>query len=260
MTPSPRASIAAKVRQLRRGRRLTQQQLARLLGITQGYLSKLESGQGEFSAEQLLTLFGFFNVSPDFFSIKAPDVGTQIQNALARQGAEQLAQDIGTLPSERLRSASSAIREALISGDSARQVAAVAPVLVENAGQINLQRLRDEFAALGLERRLGWALEETLGAVRLESNRTQEREWRLKYRRANLVIDSFLRGWQIAPEPVRNPAIPPQYDLFDPEITSEEAKAEVIANLSASAKRWKIATRIEVDDFVHALRGTRGAD
>lgn len=257
--PSETKPIGIRVRQLRRERRLTQKHLADLLGITQGYLSKLESGRGGFSADQFLLLLRHFNITSDFFSPEATRVGNQIQNALARQGAFQLAEDNATLPSERLKNATATIREALVSGDSARQVAAVAPVLVANAGQINFQHLRAQFSELGLDNRLGWALENALAAIQIESNSLLPREWRLRYRRASLIIEPFLKAWQASPVP-RHPKAPPQYDLLDPEITSEEAKAEVIAGLPASAKRWKIATRLAVADFVHALRGARGAD
>lgn len=253
-------SIGARVRQLRHERRLTQQRLADLLGITQGHLSQLERGKGSFSADQLLTLLKHFNVSLDSLSPEKASAGSQIQNALARHGAGQLVENENILPSERLKSAISAIREALVSADSARQIAAVAPVLVNNVGQINLGRLRNEFAELRLENRLAWAIENTLKAIEIESDEVLSREWRLKYRRAALIIDSFFKPWLIVPGPTEDPTIPPQYDVLDPEITSQEALKEVVENLSPIAKRWKIATGIEVDDFVRALRGARGAD
>lgn len=253
------ASIGTRVRELRRERHLTQQRLAELLGITQGHLSQLERGRGSFSADQLLLLLKHFNVSLDSISPEKAPAGSQIQNALARQGAVQLAESENILPSERLKSAISAIREALVSADSARQIAAVAPVLVNNAGQLNFSRLRNDFAELRLENRLAWALENTLKAIEIDSSAVLPREWRLKYRRAALIIDSFFKPWLIVPGPSEDPRIPPQYDVLDPEITTPEALKEVLDNLSSIAKRWRIATSIEVDDFVRALRGARGA-
>jgi transcriptional regulator with XRE-family HTH domain len=256
------ASIGARVRKLRKERRWTQVRLATLLKISQGHLSQLEHGIQSFSAEQLLTILKQFNVSLDYISPEKAPSGSQIQNALAREGAGHLAESEAILPSEGLKNATAAIREALISADSARQVAAVAPVLVQHAGQINLTRLRNEFAELGLENRLAWAVETTLKAIEIESALALPREWRLKYRRAALIIEAFFRPWLIAPNSTTSPdrAQPPLYDVLDPEITSPEGLKEVIEKLSPVARRWRIATGIEVDDFITALKGARGAD
>lgn len=255
------ASIGARVRELRKDRRWTQVRLAVLLGVSQGHLSQLERGNQSFSAEQLLAILKHFNVSLDQISPEKAPAGSQIQNALAREGAGHLAESEGILPSEGLKNATAAIREALVSGDSARQVAAVAPVIVSHVGQINLTRLRNEFAELGLAHRLDWALECTLEALKQESAQPLPRKWRLKYRRAVTIIEAFyapsfaLR--QGLPDDADNPS---PFDVLDPEITSKEALKETIENLPPTARKWRIATGIKVDDFVRALRGARGAD
>lgn len=260
MTPKTiETNFGAKVRELREERRWTQKRLAALLGITQGYLSLLEHGKGSFSADQLLTLLKHFNVQLDYFSPKRSSTGSQLQNALARQGASHLAESEDILPSERLKKATEVIRETLVSADSARQIAAVAPVFVEHAGQINLTRLRNELAELGLENRFGWAIECTLEAIRLESAQVLSREWRLKYRRASTIIETYAAPF-IHFHTTENPDQPPPFAVLDPEISSPAALKEVIANLSPLARKWRIATTIEVDDFVRALRGARGAD
>lgn len=250
--------IGERVRELRKGRRITQQGLAAVLGITQGHLSQLERGKGAFTAGQLLILLRHFNVTLDEFAPGKAGAGAEIQNALARQGARQLVEDENSLPSERLKSAAAAIREALVSADSARQIAAVAPVLVNNAGQLNLARLRTELAELGLENRFNWAVESTLRAIELDSNEALPADWRRKYRRAALIIETF---FQPAPTagPTEDPTIPPRYDVLDAEITTQEGLAEVLAGLPPIARRWRIATRIAVDDFVRALHGARAA-
>ena len=257
---TPEVSIGARLRELRKERRWTQQRLAALLGVTQGHLSQLERGKREFTAHQLLTILKHFNVPIDYFSAEKATAGNQIQNALARHGASHLVESADILPTEKLKRATDTIRETLVSADSSRQIAAVAPVFANNAGQINLTRLRNEFAALGLENRLGWAIECTLEAIRLESAQVLPREWRLKYRRAAIIIESFFTPWRIVPGPTEDPRVPPQYDVLDPEIASQETLKEVIENLSPIARRGKIATGIEVDDFARALRGARGAD
>lgn len=255
------ASIGARVRKLRKDRHWTQVRFSALLGISQGHLSQLERGNQSFSAEQLLAILRYFNISLDYISPEKAPAGSQIQNALARAGAVHLLESEAILPSERLKNATAAIREALISADSARQIAAVAPVLVANAGQINLTRLRNEFAELGLENRLAWAIETTLKAIEIESAQALPREWRLKYRRAALIIEAFFGPWLVASGSTSpDPTTPPLYDVLDPEITSQQGLKEVVENLSPIARRWRIATGLEVDDFLTALRGARGAD
>lgn len=253
------AAVGSKVRDLRKERRWTQARLAALLHISQGHLSKLESGIGSFSADQLLKLLKHFNVQLEDIFPEEAAAGSQLQNALARQGATHLIESPNILPSERLKNATAVIRETLVSADSARQIAAIAPVFVNHAGQINLTRLRNELAALGLENRFGWAIECTLEAIRLESTQVLPREWRLKYRRAATIIDTFVAPF-ILLQPTQNPDQPQPFEILDPEITNKEALNEVISNLSPIARKWRIATTIEVDDFARALRGARGAD
>lgn len=255
-TKTPSASFGAKVRELRKERRWTQRNLASLLGITQGHLSQLERGNGSFSADQLLTLLKTFNVQLDYFVAEKTSAGAQLQNALARQGATHLFESDSVLPSERLKKAAAVIRETLVSADSARQITAVAPVLVNHAGQLNLTRLRNEFAELGLENRFGWAVECILEAVRLESDQVLEREWRMKYRRAAVIIEAFVAPFIVA-GPTSNPDQPPPFEILDADLASPESLKEVLANLSPIARKWRIATRLEVDDFVRALRASR---
>ncbi|MBI5881769.1 MAG: helix-turn-helix transcriptional regulator [Elusimicrobia bacterium] len=260
-TKALRTEIGSRVRKLRQERRWSQTRLAALLGISQNYLSLLERGLGSFTAEQLLTILKHFNVPIDDFSPKKTpaEVEGQIQNALARQGATHLLES-ELIPSERLKQAIDAIREALVSAESARHITAVAPILVNHAGQINLTKLRNELAELGLENRLGWVIDNTLAALKLESSQVLPREWRLRYRRAGIVIGLFFRPWEAFSRPAGDPLQPPAYDVLDPEITSEETLKQVEEELAPIAKHWRIATTIEVDDFVKALRSARGAD
>ncbi len=161
-------------------------------------------------------------------------------------------------PSERLKQATDVIREALVSAQSSRQIAAIAPILVNHAGQLNLDKLHREFKELGLEYRLGWLIENILEAIKIEeSSKIISREWRLKYRRAQIIIGSQVAGWFAYPG---EPGNPPPYAVLDPEITSAQTFKEVSETLSPVAKRWRIITQIEVEDFVKALRAARGAD
>jgi len=89
MTPkpkakAPRSAIGARVRELRLERRWTQAKLAKLLGISQNYLSVLERGQGFFTAEQFLVILSSFDVSVDYFSPGKPKAAARIATAPAR--------------------------------------------------------------------------------------------------------------------------------------------------------------------------------
>ena len=55
-----------RLRELRRQQERTQADLAKLLGVNRTAISKLELGQQQASASQLLKLAKYFNVSVDF--------------------------------------------------------------------------------------------------------------------------------------------------------------------------------------------------
>src|SRR5688572_8921705 len=121
-----KTSIGPKVRELRRGRRWTQAELARRLGLSQARLSEIERGAGTFSAEQFIEILRLFNVPVSHFALDArPDPDSELQNVLARLGAFEL-HEPEALPSERIVDVNEAIRQTLVTG-SARLVAALAP-------------------------------------------------------------------------------------------------------------------------------------
>jgi len=253
---SSRSLIGKRIRALRLERHWTQARLAALLGISQNYLSVLERGLGSFSAEELLVFLKHFNVPVDYFAARKGPIENQIQNALARVGAGHLLERGDLLPSEQLTRAADAVREALVSGDSPRQITAAAPVFVNQAGQINLDKLRGEFTSLGLQNRLGWALDNTLEAIKLESAKTFPREWRVRYNRASVIINYFLNPWRasLKPAAARRQV---QYNILDKDIASEATLQQVSREASEISKRWGIATRIKVDDFARALEAAR---
>lgn len=242
--------IAAKIRGLRQARRWTQVRLAGLLGISQNHLSEIERGDGSFTAEQLLIVLKTFNLQLDYFQYFKQTEAAQVQNALARFGAKSLKEDSGAVPFESIKGAGAAILEALAAAENPRQVTAVAPVIVAQIGRINLDRLRLQVAEAGYEGRLAWALECTLEAVRRELPELAGL-WRTKYRRAELVISALLSRWRV-------PAAGTADDILDREILSEETLRDVRKHLSSTAKKWRIATKITVEDFRESLRGGRG--
>lgn len=256
--PNPRTIIGERVRALRKERHWTQTQLAKLLGISQNYLSVLERGRGSFTAEQLLTILKTFNVPVDYFQTGRARREDQLQSALARFGAAHLHEPSEALPTEAFKEVAGAIREALASAESARQITAIAPVLAQNIDRINLRKLQSQLLEIGLGQRLGWALENTLEAIRHELRQELTHEWKLKYRRAEVLLKAFLsQPWpgvtfsELRDEP------PGAGDILDPDIASEKSLAQAGAERSNISKRWGIVTRIRLEDFTQALSAAR---
>ena len=250
--------IGERIRALRVERRWTQKRLAKLLGISQNYLSELERGQGFFTADHLLLILKTFNAPIDYFSQEKPKRQDQIQSALARFGATHLRESAETLPTQAFKDAANAVREALVSAESSRQITAVAPVIVENIDRVNLKKLRAQFLEIGLGQRLGWALENTLKALQRELSRPLPHEWTLKYRRAELILKSFLSlPWPGKPHVELKSALLGSTDVLDHDIASGKSLDEAYAESSAVSKRWGITTRIQEEDFIQALRAAR---
>ncbi len=251
MKQAPRVEIAGRVRRLREERRWTQAELSRRLGLSQSRLSEIERGQGSFTAEQFLTILKLFNVSVTHFaSERRPSA--ELQNSLARLGAGHLQESADVLPSDLLDRVGDVVREALITADSPRHVTALAPVLVRNVDRVSFQRLGGQFIEAGLERRLGWLLENTLEAVRHELTQNLSREWTLLYRRAEVVLGA-------APTLNRPPRsdVADSPDVLDPDILSTKTLEEVKANRSSISRRWGIASNLQLDDFSAALKASR---
>ena len=248
-----RKKIATKVRELRLARGLTQSELAKRLHISQNRLSEIEHGGGSFTAEQFLELLRLFNVPANDFVEDARDPDLELQNALARLGATHL-HESAIVASGVLQEAQDVVREALLDG-SPRLVTALAPVLVNHADILNLPKLYAELHKLGLERRLAWLVENTLIALEALASESgsSAKGWSKLKRRAEVPFRLFVDvagtrgaapGWS-APDPL------------DPTIRSLRTLEEVKRTASKSSERWGIATSLQPDDFVQALRASR---
>lgn len=252
-----RISIAAKVRQLRIERRWTQAQLAKLLGLSQNRLSEIELGQGSFTAEQLLVILKTFNVPVDYFAAAKASAESQLQNALARLGGRHLFESSEVLPTEALKEVNEVILQTLVAAGSPRQITALAPVIVANVNRLNLPRLRVIVRQAGFEHHLGWVLENTLEALRQEKAPSLSRELRVRYKRAETILENFLAPWL---RERGNVSGPPVEDILDRGIASQETLEQVRASSSGISKAWRIVTRLQTEDFAHALRQAHGAD
>jgi transcriptional regulator with XRE-family HTH domain len=249
-----RSSIANRVRELRKARRWTQAELAGRLGISQGRVSELERGDGSFTAEQLLLLLKLFNVGVSEFELRPHDRTSEISKVLARLGAPHLQERADVLPSERIEEVTAAVREAL-SEASPRLIAAIAPVLVSNIDHVNLTKLLASLVDAGLGRRLCWLVENTLVAVRSVASAELDHRWALRYRRAEVILETFLDFAFNS-----QPSLPNQApDLLDAEIRTAKTREAVRSSSSDISRRWGIITRLQPGDFVRALEAARAA-
>jgi transcriptional regulator with XRE-family HTH domain len=248
-----RKKIAAKVRELRLARKLTQVELAKRLHISQSRLSEIEHGGGSFTAEQFLEVLRLFNAAASDFVEDARDQGLELQNALARLGARHL-HESATVGSTLLQEVHDVVRETLLDG-SPRLITALASVLATHVQSLNLPKLYAELGKLGLERRLAWVVENTLVAldVLAKESGSDAKRWSKLKRRAEVPFRLFLnligsRGedplWSIAPDPL------------DRTIRSLRTLEEVKRSASKPSERWGIATSLQPDDFVQALRAS----
>lgn len=252
-----RTEIAVKIRALRVDRHWTQANLSKRLGMSQGRFSEIERGQGSFTAEQFLEILRLFNIPASHFTKGEQGSGSAIQNALARLGAIHIGESPDVLPSERLEEASDVVREALLGAGVPRYITSLAPLLVHNIDRINLNKLRSQFLEYGLERRLAWLIENTLVAVGHELLSGLPRKEAMRYRRAELILTAYLGN---APFKRHQRSSDEALDILDAEIDNEKTLHEVQNSESTISRRWDIATALQPDDFIEALKASRAAD
>lgn len=249
-----RREIANKIRDLRQERGWTQAELAKRLQLSQNRLSEIERGDGSFTAEQFLLLLRLFNVAASDFVRDHRERDLEVQNALARLGAAHLQESAEVLPSQQLEDVHDVVREALLLG-APRLVTAIAPVLAAHAERLNLTRLYAELEKLGHERRLAWVVENTLSALNavVHTDGPQSANWTKLRRRAELPLKLFLEFVSSRSEAV-DPNEPP--DVLDATIRSRRTLEEVQRQASKASARWGIATSLQSDDFIQALRAS----
>lgn len=248
-----RRQIAQSTIQLRTQRRWTQAELGERIGLSQGHVSNIERGRASFTAEQLLLLMRIFNVDVGTFQQDAIDPALEIQNALARFGARHLHESERVLPSRLFAELNTLVLEAL-STRLPRLMTALAPVVVLHIDSLSLKKLLEDARSLGLARRFGWLVENILEAIRFELAKHLPREWSSRYRRADAVLDDFVRYLILreSPSPLGG-----DLDILDAEIRSKKTIAEVRADASRTARTWGVVTRLKPTDFASALAAAR---
>lgn len=244
----PRPHIGARVRELRNGRRWTQAELAQRLDLSQARLSEIERGQGSFSAEQLLEIFRLFNVDPSYFATNdnRSSHEDQLWSAAARLGASHLVESEDVLPSQRVQQVQDLVREGLAYARSPRLLTALAAVLVARADELQLHHLEEQLARLGLAHRLSWLVENTLAAVRSLLAAASERDLTLRYRRAEVVLSS----WLSTPRPKTSARAA---DVLDVDIRSPKSRALSEKQQSAISRQWGVVSELQPSDFARAI-------
>ncbi len=233
-------AIGNKIRALRKARKWSQDELARKLELSQSRLSELERGEGSFTAEQFVEVLSLFNVTVRDFEPAGSvrDSEDDIQQALARYGANYLVEPDTILPTEQLADLHELVASTLIS-PSPRLIAALTPVLITNIDRINLSRVSAQLAALGLQHRLAWVIDNSLHAI------SAPRWSALRLiGRCTVVWTNFLTT---APRPDGT------RDVLDRTIRSTKTLEKVAASSSDISKRWGIVTAMTTADFVEAL-------
>jgi HTH-type transcriptional regulator/antitoxin HipB len=249
-----RQRIALKVRELRSARRLSQAELASKLGLSQSRLSEIESGQGSFTAEQLLQLLRLFNVDVSAFGGESDPGSSDLQNALARFGARHLRHRPDAPLAHEYRTPADALRAVLLNPTSERFVTALAPVLVWSVDAIALTKVQSELAQAGVPTRLGWLVDNTREAIPDQLLDDLRPLWNQRLLRAHVILTAFndrlqhLAGASSAPDP------------FDQGIRSTKSFERALATASEISKRWNVVSTLVVDDFAEALRAARESD
>jgi transcriptional regulator with XRE-family HTH domain len=230
---------------------MSQADLAESLELSQGRISQLEHGRGSFAAEQLLLLSRLFNVPvTDFLAgAEEPSRHAQVQNALARFGASALWESDEIVPDEQLRDPATLIVEALLLGDP-RHVVGLAPVLVKQLDRLSLAWIDSRLRGVGGGRRLPWVVDNTLAAIELAKQRPLRRDVANAYRRAEVVLGSYLSARAHETDSSDTP------DILDRTIRTKRSLETVRAASSEQSRRWGIVSGLQPEDFASALEGT----
>jgi hypothetical protein len=208
-------------------------------------LSEIESGDGSFTAEQLIAVLTLFNVDIAQF-LPPTNEDDELQNALIQHGATHLRQVPGVASSGRYATPSLAILAVLLNPRSARFVTALGPVLLQHIDAVSLPALRERLADAGRLARLGWLIQNVRDALLLPPP-TKDADLRRRVARAILVLSNEL---DVFPAPTPQTPI----DVLDPTLRSRES-LDLVWNQQASpiSRRWRIATDIQPDDLREAL-------
>lgn len=245
-------AIKKGLAQLRQDRRLTQGELAQVIGLSQQRYSEIERGKGSITAEQLIFLIQRFNLPLSYFTkVKQENIEeVKLQNALARLGAKHLFEAPNVLVPEKWNHPDQVIFDTLFQFREPRFISALAPVIVRNIDIINFEKIYIQLQELNRFRRLFWLIESTLSGISQRLDNFPTKAYRSSYRRALLQLvatDSLIKHRHGEIDYNRE-------DFLDLNILSEKSVKIIEAERDDLAKKWNILTRITLQDFVNALK------
>jgi transcriptional regulator with XRE-family HTH domain len=241
-----RGYIGRRVREARIKRGWTQAELAARLDLSQGRLSQVERGDGSFTAEQFLEILKIFNLSISDFVV-ARDERAALQNELVRLGAGHLRVSPSAIAERGVDAFALVVRDALLSG-SPRLITALAPVLVEKIDHVSLSSLLIMARSHGLERRVGWLLDNVQDAVRSALHRTRGGLATLRYSRALIVLRPFLEEASLhGPLSLKRLGADGEArpsDVLDTDIRGDKSFEQTWRRAHPIAKAWGVVTAI----------------
>lgn len=235
--------VGQRVRALREDRRWSQEQLAAKLEISQSRLSQIELGRASLTAEQFLDVLQLFNVPTSVFVEQPAPVERLLQNTLAHLGAHHLRVEPGVLPDERLE-VHEAFTRVLNTGE-ARLLAALAPVIVEHAREINFAKLAADADRSGRRARLYWLIENTLEATRLAlqtARLSRAPSYRAAIRELERVL-AFSDGY-----------VPETVDVLEPGLRTRQAVERAEAEATPISRKWRVVSPLTPATFLAAIR------
>ncbi len=247
-------SIIEGLARLRKERRLSQAEFAKILGLSQQRLSEIEQGHGSISAERLVFLLQKFNLSLSYFVKKKVEIDAALvlQNTLVRLGAKYLKESTNVFVPEKFDYIDEVLFETLYLYPLARLIPALAPVIAANIQKVNFKKLEVKLYDLGIANRFYWVLESVLKSIQKQlSNPSLFGSKKPLYRRCKTILTGFLLYKKHIRRSDDEGAFPE--DLLDQDIISEKTRQIVESDRDELARKWKIITRIKQNDFDQAL-------
>lgn len=245
-----KTSLSERLKHLRAERKLTQKDLAKILGLSQARFSKIENSKNSLTAEQFLFLLQQFNLSAGGFLLKkeTPDEKASLQNALCRLGARHLREVPGLLVPEKFTNPGEVIIEILLTASSSRLITALVPLIVTNYSVIPYHLIADRLNAQKLANRFGWILEGTCRALEKSLSAPYlPHDVRVLYQKASILIERKL----FFLEPFTKAGL--HEDELDKDLLTKRTIELVQKSRDKEAEKWHIVTRIKKEDFEKAL-------
>lgn len=251
-------AITEGIKRIRKERHITQEEFAKLLGLSQQQFSVIERGNGSISAEQFVLILNHFNLSIDYFIKReaSENEDSLLQNALSRLGANHLKEIPGIFLPDKYTHLNEVIFETLNSTRSSRLITACAVVIVKNIQQINFNLIERKLSDVGRQNRLWWVLESALQSIQsLLKEEFLLRDLKLSYRRAEKILNThILHKTHMAPKATSFSQS--NEDILDTGINSIKTLDSLKLNLDPLAKKWNIITSIKQSDFNEMFRNT----